>query len=486
MILTDDQTAALDAIREFLFKTENRYFSLTGSAGTGKTTLVDEVKGIARVAVAAPTHKAKHVISQKTGITAAYTVAELIGLGVDDDISDFDPNKPQFKPKNEPKIQMHKTFVIDEASMINSELYNYITELADEYDTKVIFIGDVCQLPPVKEQTDSLALTEPEYKFELTSVVRQQPDNPLACLLLALRCDIIYRTHGEVPAKAVEAWKNAVNTFAPDMLETAQEQYEIGRLFGWTVRNFGEGYLTNENKGWVVTKDKEILETYIEQLVDMDTEFKAIAYTNSRVAEFNVFIRSLVYPRASSPILKGEKLMAYKSVKDITGKSLKIVNSMEYKVINVSGESLNFGNKRLDTFKCLLLDENGSSCFVNILSPASNEDFNALVSNAYFNAKKGGSWRDYYKIMENTIPMIDHAIAYNNQALPYKSIDYAYAITAHKSQGSTYNTVVVDGKNISMVKQYAKDLSPGDRDIMLLKLLYVAISRASEKAIIYF
>lgn len=56
----------------------------------------------------------------------------------------------------------------------------------------------------------------------------------------------------------------------------------------------------------------------------------------------------------------------------------------------------------------------------------------------------------------------------------HKSIDYAYALTIHKSQGSTFRNVYVDASNIRVAK---------DRDLSL-RLLYTALSRATNKAII--
>ena len=54
-------------------------------------------------------------------------------------------------------------------------------------------------------------------------------------------------------------------------------------------------------------------------------------------------------------------------------------------------------------------------------------------------------------------------------------IDFPYAMTVHKSQGSTFNTVLVDTDDIA---QYA------DRNFELyLKLTYVAISRASHRVV---
>ena len=52
-------------------------------------------------------------------------------------------------------------------------------------------------------------------------------------------------------------------------------------------------------------------------------------------------------------------------------------------------------------------------------------------------------------------------------------IDFPYATTVHKSQGSTYETVLLDIKDLGICANSNYNL--------YLKLLYVALSRASER-----
>ena len=55
-----------------------------------------------------------------------------------------------------------------------------------------------------------------------------------------------------------------------------------------------------------------------------------------------------------------------------------------------------------------------------------------------------------------------------------KTLDYGYASTVHKSQGSTYNIVFVDEADIN------KNNSPRNRS----QLKYTAFSRASESSVV--
>jgi ATP-dependent exoDNAse (exonuclease V) alpha subunit len=56
----------------------------------------------------------------------------------------------------------------------------------------------------------------------------------------------------------------------------------------------------------------------------------------------------------------------------------------------------------------------------------------------------------------------------------YADVNYAYAITCHKSQGSTYKNVYVD----------LADISGNDNVVERNRIIYTAITRASEKAVI--
>ena len=57
----------------------------------------------------------------------------------------------------------------------------------------------------------------------------------------------------------------------------------------------------------------------------------------------------------------------------------------------------------------------------------------------------------------------------------YAKIDYGYAITSHKSQGSTYDTVIVDENDINSVNK----TSNGNKS----ESIYTALTRAKNVSI---
>jgi ATP-dependent exoDNAse (exonuclease V) alpha subunit len=201
--LREDQQKALAALNEWAYRTyrnrdEQNFFALIGSAGTGKTTLLgtflSELKfpyRSSRICICAPTHKAKKVLQQKTKWRNAETLQALIGIKMDTSIESFDPNKPEFSQIGERKMRDYEMVIVDEASMVNSALFNTIVECAIQSGTKVLFVGDSLQLNPVGEYGISPALITPINKYELTQIIRQEADNPLIGVLTALRSDIL-------------------------------------------------------------------------------------------------------------------------------------------------------------------------------------------------------------------------------------------------------------------------------------------------------
>ena len=65
-----------------------------------------------------------------------------------------------------------------------------------------------------------------------------------------------------------------------------------------------------------------------------------------------------------------------------------------------------------------------------------------------------------------------------------KSVDYGYAITAHKSQGSTYTNVLIDWDNMERGRNIINDTEGNPYMHTRNSLKYVALSRASQRAII--
>ncbi len=115
---------------------------VTGGPGTGKTTIIRcllEATGLSesRVALAAPTGRAAKRMSEATGIEAK-TIHRLL---------EFNPIGGRFQRDESDPLDV-ELLIVDEASMVDLPLFEALMRAI--LDTcRVVFVGDVDQLPPV-------------------------------------------------------------------------------------------------------------------------------------------------------------------------------------------------------------------------------------------------------------------------------------------------------------------------------------------------
>jgi len=210
--LTSSQKTVLDQMKEFVFHSEDRIFILKGYAGTGKTTLMKFfIKELDKeqkfYKLLSTTGRAAKILANYTG-SATSTIHSMIYKFKDfnKDVSDYDPKSASvdstgqlylvFEPaclSGEDRHEM--VYIIDEASMVSDtpekdivqaqfgsgRVLKELLEYDDLKDSKFVFIGDPCQLPPILG-TISPALTPDyfysKYRFKvqegtLTEIMRQ-------------------------------------------------------------------------------------------------------------------------------------------------------------------------------------------------------------------------------------------------------------------------------------------------------------------------
>jgi exodeoxyribonuclease-5 len=431
----DQQVSAINNINEWL-KGDDLFYTLSGFAGTGKTTLVksilDKYKG--RVAVSAPTHKAKKVIQKSTKKTG-YTIQKLLGLMPNTDLDNFDINRPQFDPKGEKEINRYGLIIIDEASMLNKDLFNLLLKEAEKAGTKILFMGDAAQLPPVGEQI-SQVFSLPN-KSELTKVERQKGDNPLMLIYDSIR--------------------NNLTSLIDRFIHTTS--------------------INNKNEGIVFTEkykefEKKAIELYNSEEYKKDKDFvKILTWTNDDVKYWNGIIRNSLFDNPTEPVLQGDLLMAYNTIQ--LGPYEAIENSADYVVVQTSNKTTSDG---LDVISAELdlIDEPGNPLSVNILLPNTNNYVKFVqIFNQKLNAAKQNRklWPSYFAF-KNKYLLLENLYGPGGQLIVKKDLDYGYAITVHKSQGSTYTNVLVNENNID------KNSNASERN----KLKYVAFSRPTQNA----
>jgi len=419
----EEQYEGINKIRAWLKEDKNFLFTLAGYAGTGKTTcikkILDEYHGA--VVVSAPTHKAKKVIIATTDVEGK-TLHSLLGLRPDVDIDNYNPNFPQFGPIADPTIVDYDFVIIDEASMINDELYKLIMAITVDYQIKILFMGDPAQIPPVGQKA-SAVFERPEIDFhQLTKIERQNESNPLSTVYSDLR--------------------NNLNTNSGGFQRES------------SMNDSGEGVIFTEDTK--VFKD-EILKKYQDEEFKTNTEFaKVIAWKNATVMGANRSIRNELFGKKADTVEIGDILMAYRSVRSSNSRYNIIENSEDYRVVaktekseNKYGilgwdvrlrEDLPHGKfKHKNVFIVDINDENNLHRYGEL-----HDDFKEIG----LRRDVIGSWKKYYDFRRNNILMktinkFRSGNPRNKKETIVKDMDYGMAITAHKSQGSTYTHVFV-------------------------------------------
>lgn len=456
--LTAGQETAKKAILNFIKTADaskGEYFTLTGKAGTGKTTLIQEViREIAkdnpyqRFVVSALAHKAVQVIYGKTKksskFVSASTVASLLGMKLDQETGEFKQVKG-----GKIKIKPDSILFVDEASMLNEQNIKYLMDAAIRTNSKVIFLGDPGQLPPirtgnlVKYGTDSLSpvfkTQKDEYSAGLTERVRQGEGSPILDY-----ADTFWNystTEGQTDRR--------VNDEDMSRVENAQGSIE---------------FINEQQVDKIVPLFKQAVETNNPSLI------KVVAYHNNTVKQWNQIIRRKVYGDEYSPNpLPGDILMMTDTYNDPASDDAKplLFNSEDISVISTGPIRT---VHRVQLMDATIKDARGEIITVPLIIPTKkNID--------EFNNNKRLLWNEAQKYKNTDRGKYKRALdMYWSYGTEWAHVEYGYAITSHKSQGSTYDVSIVDSADINS-NGFMSDISKA-------RSIYTAITRARNSAVI--
>lgn len=306
-------------------------------------------------------------------------------------------------------------------------------------------MGDPAQIPPVG-RPDCIpfrAELAEDYRIrtlELKTIMRQKEDNPIIKSSILIRENLNHRLPIIPPVSLIN----------PD----------------------GEGVeFLNINELKVRQEFSKLLAKYFtSQQFRLDSEYvKIIAWRNKTVNTMNDLIRKIIYGEKSkkSKILPGEKLIANNPI--IFSDEILFNTNDEFTVegyeIHTESYQDELGTSELKFYETKLryIDDNGDLCkeTIDILHEDSQKEFNkialGLKRRAIEMGGKNKSWLDYYGFLRK-----------------YADVNFAYSITAHKSQGSTYNTVFLMEDDIDM------NWNVVERN----RIKYTAYTRASKKVYI--
>ena len=460
---TEDQELALKKMLEWSTSPFNTVhdllYTLDGAAGTGKTTIVKQFLNNLKVdkrkiAVTAPTHKAKKVIQAATGFPSQ-TIQKLLGLRPDINLDGFNPNRPVFNPIAEDEIQYYTYVVIDESSMFNQEAFKLICELAFKYKVRIIFLMDAYQLPPIGEEI-SLVFKNVKNISTLTTVVRQDPNNPMASILKMLREDIKYGTDKGI-ARIIQL-KQHISSDGEQGFECLTK--EPSPSFNNTI-----------------FKDSLLNYYYSTEYKHNRNHIKFLAYTNDNVVVWSNTIReSLLKDAAKNIINVGEVLTGYTNILNFKAKTMVLENSEDYEVVGVFEGKSKDGIVGYHLSLESLIEEGTTKVFLIDHRDEENVQlFRELLLDKLAKAKqfRGGYWNTYYNFKNSHLTLVDLPIdpkkpvnTYNNLLCP-KDIYYGYGFTVHKSQGSTYENCAINLENLYTNQNISERA----------RLVYVALSR---------
>lgn len=474
IIYNEGQQNAINQVTAFINDklagkpTAKQYFTIEGEAGTGKTTIINAVVSElvkankrAMVHVSAVSHKATTNIYNKvkSAIPAgshvaleAHTIAGELGAEMDEESGEFTIKEDKFNPAY---IDQADIIFVDEASMINEEVFNYINEKAKK-DSRlaIVFLGDLGQLPPIRTSSyyqkhpvnanaDSPVFNEEiTTKVTLTERVRQGEASPIL--------EVSHRLHeaGIRHTTSDEEFDKAINGTTKDAVS------DQGAIL----------YKKGGNRGSFL----EMIEDAFKVSRDSNNPFhiKIVSYTNDSVSTYNQIIRSLMFPGETRPLVPKDILTFYTESKIIGNKKEKIHNSEDFSVVNVEALEDEYGV----TYYRTTLTDGDREVVTDLVLRSDTENYQKwqTVKAGLWNA-----WRnetDLFKKRGLKQKAIDYS--YNG----FGEADYGYAITSHKAQGSTYDISVVDQANILAVKPPTYKQK--------IQSLYTAVTRASNVVVI--
>lgn len=464
---TKSQKETVSEAIDFIAKPFNNskfIIGINGAGGTGKTYITNYIVRKCKYSTSvirccSTTHKACRVFSAAIGGLEVNTIQSTFGLRLNLNLEDFDPNRPQFNPMASPKLENIKLIIIDEVSMLPGKLVNYIIKVCKEKEIKIIGLGDGSQLAPVNE-SKSLFFHKCNKVFTLTEIVRQESSNPVGELLQILRSDIDNKTFN-----FINFLHNNINNYCYN--DKAQ---------GWCI------ITPNKFKNYIDTSFND--EEYTKN-IDL---YRIIAYTNKSVADWNKYIRNNIIQDSDKKIItKHDLIMSYETIVD-EFLSIILSNSEEYIINNiVDYVDSDYGFKGfLIKFQMV----NGGIItkplfIINHKDDYTIQKYYKTVTELIKYAKNSTSgnrskrWKEYYDFKRKYL-LAANILDRSGNIIIQRDIDYGFAITSHKSQGSTYNTVFVDANDMIYDKNNKLYNNMND----LRRRLYVACSRAKNNLII--
>lgn len=428
----------IDALNEMdrFMKSNETSMTLSGYAGTGKTSLMEMIakKGQKQnrpVMFCATTNKAAAVLNDrvsKAGFKAS-TLNKVFGINVEVDSSKAYNARNLVNVLKDVDIMPGTTIIIDEASMINEENYKILNDIAKEHRLKIIYVGDEAQLAPVNEDKISKVFRNGEGKVIRLTQVERTDDNAILKEATAIR-------NGE----------------------------PLSKVSSFNSKGEGVAYISPQHQEAI----NEVIDKYVKGLKQNPNYFRILAYTNKAVTAYNNQVRELLGYDSPIPHV-GEPMTGYANWGyEWRTKSYRFINSESYKVTQIGRPTtvqtrLDNGTPVVMQAVPITLEDSLGNIdtfnFMDIKNNAQNRQSAMILANEkkrLWNEARRAYGREAKAAVYAKINAIDSFLFVNDNIednshnlLQAKTIDFGYALTIHKSQGSTFTHVLMDDVDVS-------------------------------------
>lgn len=457
----EQQSAIVNAVSFLKTNTDpTQYYVIEGKAGTGKTTIAKEILKEfedEQIYVAAVSHKAKGVIKSSFGDDTRgkkfFSIAGLLGMkGIND--NDTQTTKFQVGLKVPLLDNPPALLVIDEASMITEDVLKKIIDINSSLSRpfQMLFLGDIGQIQPIRDEQSEFYRTHKD--------------------LLNKKSDIFNSKHkSKLITRVRQGEANPILPYADYFWENSQKENPELNPTQHIVRN---NQITDKGSLLFSNSEGEVLNSVIKAVKNavekgLTNHVKIVTYHVNEKTELNQKIHETLFGK-DSDYSKGDMLIL-NSPYDLPDVNATMENSSEIQIKSIQDTDVDeFG------VHTLYLETNGTAytrtgneqkdCVIQVVSRNDiglyNQKLQELASYAKRQtnrALKKQAWSDFWE--------------YKGR---YADVDFGYAITAHKSQGSTYDIVVVDEKDIMGTTATSNQEKS--------ELIYTALTRPRKTAIV--
>ena len=434
--LTACQSKAIQEMKQFVsLDCHENMFRLTGYAGTGKTFVICQfiqwlIENNYSVIACSPTNKAaknlKAMASESNLDIDVTTIAKLLKQQAE---INPETGKEVFVNQDDIDLTLYDVIIADEFSMISE---NNFTSLAIELEgntrTKIIFVGDSAQLPPVGESRPIVEISVKK----------------------SVKLETVVRYDGELAQAAERIRNNKVFDKKIYPFKTTQD----------------ESIVVSERWEWL-QKAASLFNS--QDFKDNPNYVRFLVWRNKQADALNAFVRKELWGETAPRFVAGDRLIAktpvFRSI--ITMKGRKeveqwntVMSASEECVVIEEGKATVDKQYGFPCYQVRVITDDGLKLDLQILTEEGKHEQKEFLLDIKSKARnlhgrqKSVIWKLYYTCLKT-----------------FDNVPYAYAITTHKAQGSTLDYAFVDTMDI----RNCPDLQ---------KILYTALTRAKKQVFI--